>query len=78
MSQWKPPAKYVKAAADVAGMSPVPLDRLPYTPEFDSLLEQLVCRVGPISAEQGWHLLLSARKRGLVRRRIRHRKEGAS
>jgi len=77
MNQWKLPAKYIKAAADVARMSPVPLDRLPYTPDFDSLLEQLIHRVGPISAEQGWHLFLSARKRGLLRRRIRHRKEGA-
>jgi len=66
MSQWKPTARQLAAAARVARESAIPLDRLPYTPQFDRVYGQLTNQVGPLTHTQAWHCLLSARKRGLI------------
>ncbi|MCG3125528.1 MAG: hypothetical protein CHACPFDD_00352 [Phycisphaerae bacterium] len=65
MKNWKPTARQLRTAAELARTAP-PLDRLPYTPAFDLLHEQLSATVGPLRKDQSWHCFLSARKRGWV------------
>lgn len=75
MNDWKPNANQISAAAEIARRSPLPLDRLPYTPAFDYLFEQLVTRVGELTRNQAWHCFTSARKRGLLKTRRRRKKD---
>ena len=65
---WKPNARQLKAATELARQCPIPLDRLPYTPEFDYLHTALTAQAGPLDKAQSWHCLLSVRKRGLLSR----------
>jgi hypothetical protein len=70
--------KQLATAARLAAESGLPLDRLPYTDEFESLYERFVVLTGAAcSRHQCWWALVDARKRGLVgslRRRPRVRK----
>jgi len=57
----------IRIAAEVAVTSVVPLDRLPYTADFDVVHSLFMDRLGrPCSKSQTWLSLLGARKRGLV------------
>ena len=65
----------IRIAAEVAVQTGVPLDRLPYTADFDVVHTLFVDRLGrPCSKSETWLSLLGARKRGLVGPRRRSRK----
>lgn len=54
-------------ATEIARQSPLPLDRLPYTEEFEALYTNFVSKVGrSCSKHECYWSLLDARKRGLV------------
>ena len=60
-------ARELKIAIEVAQLSQVPLDRLPYTDEFERLWKEFIRRLGePYPRSEVFQLLLSARKRGLL------------
>jgi hypothetical protein len=62
----------LKIALEVAQMSSVPLDRLAYTDEFETLWTEFVRRAkSPYTRGEVYQYLLSVRKRGLLARRIR-------
>ena len=68
------PSKILTLAANIASESSVPLDRLPYTEQFDSLYDNFLSQTRVhCSKNQFWLYLLSARKRGLVGPRNRAR-----
>jgi len=73
---WKPTAVQLRAAAVVARLSPVPIDQLPYTPDFEPIYEYMVERVGRLSRDQAWRCLLGARKRGWVGSSRREKHDG--
>jgi hypothetical protein len=67
-------ARYLEIAAQIPAELPVPLDRLPYTPEFDMVYLRFTEISGTtLSQHDVWWFLLGARKRGLVRAMRRHR-----
>lgn len=71
MGKWKPNARQVRMAAQIAREVPISLDRLPYTKEFEAVYSRMRLLLGEISESQVWLCLLSARKRGMVGARIR-------
>lgn len=71
MEGWKPSWRQITSAAEIARGISLPLDRLPYTREFDAAHERLAQAVGPLSRSQSWQCFLSARKRGLTCARYR-------
>lgn len=57
----------LQKAADLIRLSPKPIDRLPYTPEFDELHLRFEQEIGvTCSPHYFWWCLVDARKRGLV------------
>ena len=70
-----PSRKEIEIAAQIARTSTVPLDRLPYTEQFEILYQAFCDQLKrEITQHDFWQALLSARKRGLVGSR-RKRKE---
>lgn len=69
-------ARHLDIAAELVSRSSLPLDRLPYTDEFEPMCEQFKTLTGThYSKHEAWLYFLSARKRGLVgpsRRRPRN------
>ena len=62
----------IHIAADIARTSTVPLDRLPYSEEFDQLHTNFMKTLQrEVTRAEFWQDLLSARKRGLVGSRLR-------
>jgi hypothetical protein len=60
-------ARQLDIAARPAAESRLPLDRLPYTAEFEELYARFVTETGRIcSRHECWWSLADARKRGLV------------
>lgn len=60
-------ARLVNLAAALAAQCPMPLDRLPYTEEFEAIYAEFVAAVGAdYSRHDCWWYLPDARKRGLV------------
>ena len=72
-------ARLVNLAASLAAEFPKPLDRLPYTEEFEAMYAKFVAMAGTsCSRHDCWWYLVDARKRGLVgasRRRQSPRKD---
>lgn len=70
-------AQALEIAAKLVASSPKPLDRLPYTDDFEEVYRAFVVRLGrQCSRHDCWWYLLDARKRGLVgptKRRSRSR-----
>lgn len=68
-------ARQADVAADLLLDLPVPLDRLPYTPDFDRVHERFNQLVGKdLSRHEVWWCLLDARKRGRGRPTRRRRR----
>ena len=67
-------SKFLKLAAQL--LQPAePLDRLAYTPGFDSLVSEFNRLAGKVfTPHQVWEYCLSARKRGLVGSRTRNQR----
>ena len=68
----------IRIAAEIAAETGVPLDRLPYTDDFDEVHTLFVDRLGrSCSKSETWLSLIGARKRGLVgpRRRSHQNKD---
>lgn len=66
-------AKQLDVATRLAAESTVPLDRLPYTEDFERIYERFRDLTGAAcSRHQCWWALLGARKRGLVGPSRRH------
>jgi hypothetical protein len=67
-------ARHLELAAQTLTELHVPLDRLPYTPEFEVVYGRFteVCGAA-LSRHDVWWYLLSARKRGLGRASRRRR-----
>lgn len=69
----------LRIAAEVAQMSSVPLDRLPYTEEFDRLWEEFVRKADfPYTRAEVFQSLLSVRKRGMLPYRRRRSRKGVN
>lgn len=67
-------ARFIEFAAQILAELRVPLDRLPYTPEFEIVYGRFTEFFGAtLSRHDVWWYLLSARKRGLGRASRRHR-----
>lgn len=67
-------ARYLEFAALMLAELTVPLDRLPYTPEFEAVYSRFTEASGAVlSRHDVWWYLLSARKRGLGRASRRRR-----
>lgn len=67
----------LKVAASLATISPKPLDRLPYTPEFDQLYRLFIEQTGsPCTESECWNAFLGARKRGMIGPSRRRRRWG--
>lgn len=67
----------LRIAVEVAQMSTVPLDRLAYTDEFETLWTEFVRKANfPYTRGEVYQCLLSVRKRGLLARRIRSGHKG--
>jgi hypothetical protein len=62
----------LQAAAEVISSLPVPVDQIPFTPNFEPARQRL-CNVvgGDVPADRAWQLFLSARKRGMAQRKFR-------
>jgi hypothetical protein len=59
-------ARYLELAAQTLAELHVPVDRLPYTPEFEIVYGRFTEACGAaLSRHDVWWYLLSARKRGL-------------
>jgi hypothetical protein len=71
----------LKLAATLVAKSILPLDRLPYTDEFEPLYQEFVRAIGhPRTRHEVWWCMVDARKRGLVgpmRRRPRPPRPGS-
>ncbi len=67
-------ARYLGLAAQILAELHAPLDRLPYTPEFEIVYGRFTEASGAtLSRHDVWWYLLSARKRGLGRALRRRR-----
>lgn len=65
-------ARRIEIAARLASESELPLDRLPYTPQFKAIHKRFVAEIGADCSEhETWWCLVGARKRGLVKAKHR-------
>lgn len=61
-------------AADIVSHLNVALDRIPYTEDFEHAHREFCLRLGnDMPPSHTWHVLLSARKRGMCPRRHRRK-----
>ena len=66
-------SRLLQIAAELARRSPMPLDQLPYTPEFAQIHKEFVRISGsPHTEQECWQTLIGARKRGMVGSLRRH------
>ncbi len=62
----------LEIAVEMAHSSLVPIDQLPYTPEFDRLYQAYTNRLGrPVTQSHFWRALTNVRKKGMVGKRWR-------
>ncbi len=67
-------ARYLEIATQLLAEIEVPLDRLPYTDDFEPIYERFQDLAGKsLDRHEVWWSLLSARKRGRGHARLRRR-----
>lgn len=59
----------VKIALDLALISPVPLDQLPYSSDFERLYKLCVTAKPGTTRQEFWRALLYVRKKGLMKKK---------
>lgn len=73
--RWTP--NEMAAARQLLEASPIPRDRLPYTPEFEEMYERFrPFAMGDVSRSEFWRLLMSAAKKGGLAKFKRNRIAG--